>query len=472
MTNEDVKKICRQIVLTLRSECDTKMVDTTDNLKTYAESEVSTHSKSNTAHTDIRTSITELADRLNALADSDDITLDQMSELVAYIKSNRSLIDSITTAKISVSDIIDALDSSATNKPLSANQGKALNEKIEGKVTKVEGKTLSANDYTDEDKAKLASISAGAEANVQADWNAADTTAANYIKNKPTSLPASDVPDWAKSETKPTYTKDEVGLGNVPNVSTNEQTPTFTRASSRANIVSGESISKMLGKISKFFYDLKNVAFTGKFTDLSEYPYLPKKRNFKQETYVFNMWGGRRYVKIATIVPTTSDSYTNIGIGLRLRYLDYEYYSMVETHFGFACFQNDSWVDWCGFTKLSEHNISTSVANGSSGSSKLIPKLVLLRDPVDPYCLELWIKLDNYDRIHIELMYYSESHMTYSNSTVTGIESWGNANGYECQQMEFINGEDLVYLDHIPTENDSQYGVAYDYPTIQLGSWS
>lgn len=33
----------------------------------------------------------------------------------------------------------------------------------------------------------------------------------------PTTLPASDVKDWAKAETKPEYTADEVGLGNVDN---------------------------------------------------------------------------------------------------------------------------------------------------------------------------------------------------------------------------------------------------------------
>ena len=50
-------------------------------------------------------------------------------------------------------------------------------------------------------------------------------------------------------------TKDQVGLGNVPNVTTNGQTPTFTEASSRSNIVSGETLSVMLGKIAKLFTD-------------------------------------------------------------------------------------------------------------------------------------------------------------------------------------------------------------------------
>jgi len=48
------------------------------------------------------------------------------------------------------------------------------------------GKGLSANDYTDAEKTKLAGIAEGAEVNVQADWNQTDNTADDYIKNKPT----------------------------------------------------------------------------------------------------------------------------------------------------------------------------------------------------------------------------------------------------------------------------------------------
>lgn len=63
-----------------------------------------------------------------------------------------------------------------------------------------------------------------------------------------------------------------VGLGNVPNVATDDQTPTFTTAQSRNNLVSGEKLSVMLGKISKFFNDLKTVAFTGNYKDLTDKP--------------------------------------------------------------------------------------------------------------------------------------------------------------------------------------------------------
>lgn len=54
------------------------------------------------------------------------------------------------------------------------------------KVDKVAGKQLSTEDFTSALKSKLEGIEAGAQANVQADWNQTDNTADDYIKNKPT----------------------------------------------------------------------------------------------------------------------------------------------------------------------------------------------------------------------------------------------------------------------------------------------
>jgi hypothetical protein len=54
---------------------------------------------------------------------------------------------------------------------------------LSGKVDKVTGKELSANDYTTAEQTKLAGISAGAEVNVNADWNSATGDA--QILNKP-----------------------------------------------------------------------------------------------------------------------------------------------------------------------------------------------------------------------------------------------------------------------------------------------
>ena len=57
---------------------------------------------------------------------------------------------------------------------------------LDNKVDKVSGKQLSTNDYTTTEKNKLAGIAAGAEVNVQSDWNVTDTSSDAFIKNKPT----------------------------------------------------------------------------------------------------------------------------------------------------------------------------------------------------------------------------------------------------------------------------------------------
>ena len=93
---------------------------------TVVDNKVSAHNTSTSAHSDIRSLITNLTNRLNALANSTDEDLDQMAEIVAYIKANKSLIDSITTSKVNVSDIVDNLTTSSSTKVLSAKQGVAL----------------------------------------------------------------------------------------------------------------------------------------------------------------------------------------------------------------------------------------------------------------------------------------------------------------------------------------------------------
>lgn len=93
---------------------------------------VTDHGTLLTAHADIRNAVETLRRRLSALADSDDTTLDQLSEIVSYIKSNKSLIDAITTSKVSVADIVDNLVTNVANKPLSAAQGVALKALVDG----------------------------------------------------------------------------------------------------------------------------------------------------------------------------------------------------------------------------------------------------------------------------------------------------------------------------------------------------
>lgn len=53
-------------------------------------------------------------------------------------------------------------------------------------------------------------------------------------------------------------TASQVGLGNVPNVSTNNQTPTYTVYSTLTGLVSGEKLSEAFGKIAKAIKDLSS----------------------------------------------------------------------------------------------------------------------------------------------------------------------------------------------------------------------
>lgn len=128
-----------------------------------AESKVSEHNVSDTAHNDLRLLVHGLTERLNALADSDDTTLDQMSEVVAYIKSNKSLIDAITTSKVSVSDIIDNLTTNASNKSLSAAQGVALKALIDDITTSKVNVSDIINNLTTNLSNKVLSASMGVE---------------------------------------------------------------------------------------------------------------------------------------------------------------------------------------------------------------------------------------------------------------------------------------------------------------------
>lgn len=62
------------------------------------------------------------------------------------------------------------------------------------------------------------------------------------------------------------------GTGDINNTQV-----TFTEAEERANIESQETMSILFGKIKKWFTDLKTVAFTGSYTDLSNKPPIPTK---------------------------------------------------------------------------------------------------------------------------------------------------------------------------------------------------
>ena len=124
-----------------------------------AASAVSQHNTDATSHNDLRLALQGLSNRINAALDSDDTTLDQMSEVVAYIKSNKSMIDAITTSKVSVADIVNNLTTNISNKPLSAAQGVVIKTLIDA----LSNDKLDATELTNAVNTALAQAKASGE---------------------------------------------------------------------------------------------------------------------------------------------------------------------------------------------------------------------------------------------------------------------------------------------------------------------
>ncbi len=208
--------------------------------------------------------------------------------------------------KLSV-NISDNLNDADPKKSLSANQGIELLKLIEKKVDKIAGKQLSTNDFTDDyktqvdnnttarhthsnkalldtytqtevdladavskkhdhsnktildnttasyttaEQTKLAGMQAGAEVNVNADWNA--TTGDAQILNKPS-----------------VYTQAEVDQVLSSTSITGKLLTNFVYATTRAVILSTDSILNAFQKCQKYFNDLTAIAFSGSGADLT-----------------------------------------------------------------------------------------------------------------------------------------------------------------------------------------------------------
>lgn len=189
------------------------------------------------------------------------------------------------------------------------------------------------NNFTNADVTKLSGIQAGAEVNVQSDWNEADNTADDYIKNKPT-IPTNtsdlnndsgflDSSDITVTQVQTTGTK--IATIDVDGNSTDLYAPnggggsytegdgiditnntisvdtTFTEASIRANIASGDSFSTILGKIKKWFTDIPNL-FVDKTGDTMSGALSIRNSSATQ------LWLNRNHT-------STSDSVSDLVIG-------------------------------------------------------------------------------------------------------------------------------------------------------------
>ena len=198
----------------------------------------------------------------------------------------------------------DVLTSTSGSNALSANQGRVLDERIDalaesmgelgyGDMMKAtydadnDGKVDQALHAEQADKATTADTATNATqlGGQAASYYAAKTdlpTATSELTNDSGFITSAAIPTKVSAFTNDagyltehqdiTSKLDKTGDGS--NV-----TVTFTQASERTNVTTGDKLTTILGKIAKFFADLKTVAFTGKYSDLTGLPTIPTVTN-------------------------------------------------------------------------------------------------------------------------------------------------------------------------------------------------
>lgn len=159
------------------------------------------------------------------------------------------------------------------------------------KVDKVEGKGLSTNDFTTELKNKLNGIEAGAQVN----------TVTGIKGNAESTYRQGDVD----------LTPENIGAVASSNGDASNTKVTFTQSTARVNLASGETLKTAFGKLSKWFVDLKAVAFSGSYNDLSNKPTTLK--NPKSLTIQQN--GGNQTEYDGSTALTVNITKAGIGLG-------------------------------------------------------------------------------------------------------------------------------------------------------------
>ena len=183
-------------------------------------------------------------------------------------------------------------------------------------------------------------------------------------------MPASDVYSWAKQVNKPTYTATEVGAaasghdhdgtylkptGDGQNVTT-----TFTQATSRSNISSGEKLSSLFGKVNKWFTDLGTLAFKNSIA-ISEVNNLQTTLNGKaavNHTHLVNVVCAGRVKDDGTPTFITGCSVSRTAIGV------YKIiHNLGTTNYGFIGNGYDSGVEIRPILTMRDCNINYCVVD-------------------------------------------------------------------------------------------------------------
>lgn len=173
-------------------------------------------------------------------------------------KSAAALSNPLLTAEISsyeVGDVFVTLRTTFSNSQVSASFRATEVGVLAHDPDTADGTLLYAYQYTPEGESDYIPASADKVLETQMDVLVYIGDAENVTASISQSLvyaSRADLEAHVKNMDNPhKVTKAQVGLGNVPNVSTNDQTPTYTEASALVGLKSGEKLSIAFGKIAK-----------------------------------------------------------------------------------------------------------------------------------------------------------------------------------------------------------------------------
>ena len=163
------------------------------------------------------------------------------------------------------------------------------------------------NNYTTAEKNKLAGIAAGAEVNVQSNWTQTNSSADDFIKNKP-SIPAktSDLTNdsgFITTSAIPTkvsaFTNDAGYLNEIPDdsVGLNQLDSTIVNALNNINNKANTA-------------DLATVAFSGSYNDLTNKPTIPTKTS--------NLTNDTNFVSNTSYATASTGGVVKVGSGLSI----------------------------------------------------------------------------------------------------------------------------------------------------------
>lgn len=229
---------------------------------------------------------------------------DTFTELATYIEKHQDAADALTAAvgnkadKTVVDDILTVINGlgalAKKDKVAKDDLDASLQTELDAKATTEAMNTALA---TKSDTSHEHDDRYYTESEIDTKLDTKSNTGHKHTKaditDFPTSLPASDVYDWAKAETKPSYTKDEVGLdkaGNFKAVSTvaDQGLTDEEKANARSNIGAGAS------------------SFSGNYNDLSNKPTLGTAAAMNVEDLTVD----RGYSSDETVVGTWLDGKT------------------------------------------------------------------------------------------------------------------------------------------------------------------